>query len=160
MPDQYAFLIRNAKKQGDPFQVNELNYSDFYDLKSLSEEIGLNIAKNADGDQIKISDIKIVEFRKGHDHYKYKIKYDSEWILAPIRSGRSTSRTGRSNNQKLLKIKLKQAYTSKLIISGRKKDDLQKLLRTGIVPKYYETFYNNMFYVHFSFAGLFLFLRI
>lgn len=61
--------IKRAKKKGEPFQVNELTFSDFYDLKSLTQEMGFNITKNDDGDRIKISDIKMFELKKGENSY-------------------------------------------------------------------------------------------
>lgn len=137
VPDQYVSLIRTAKKKGEPFRVNELTFSDFYNLKSLEEEMSFNTTKNEKGDQIKISQIKMVEFKKGENTYRYKLGYEGEWIIAP-------TRTGRSINKKT-NITLKQFYKSKIIISGRKKDDLLKMLNTNIVPKYYESFYNNLF---------------
>lgn len=138
VPDQYVSLIRTAKKKGKPFQVNELAFSDFYDLKALAEEMGFNVIKNVNGDQIKISEIKIIEFKKAEDTYRYKVEYDGTWIAAQIRTGRLKKK---SNNI----ISLKQAYKSKVIITGRKKDDLLKLLKTNIVPKFYEPFFNNLF---------------
>lgn len=138
VPDQYISLIRTAKKTGEPFQVNELTFSDFYDLKSLAEEMGFNTKKNVNGDQIKVSEITMVEFKKGENTYRYKLGYDGEWISAPLR-------TGRSINKKTNNVTLKQAYKSKIVITGRKKDDLLKLLSTNIIPKYYGNFYNTLF---------------
>lgn len=38
VPDEYATLIRTAKRNGPPYQLHELTYKDFYDLKTLQEE--------------------------------------------------------------------------------------------------------------------------
>lgn len=118
--------------------VHELTFSDFYDLKALSENIGLNIAKNENGDQIKLTDIKIIEFKRGEEKYHYKVSYNGQWISAKLR-------TGRSHNIKKKDPQIKQAYTSKFVISGRKKDDLLKMINTNVIPKYYENFYTSLF---------------
>ena len=117
-------------------EVHELSFSDFYDIKALAENIGLNIAKNESGDQIKLTDIKMVEFRKNEDAYRYKVSYNGDWMLAKIKTGRL---------QKKKDLQIKQAYTTKFVISGRKKEDLIKMLKTNIIPKYYENFYTSLF---------------
>lgn len=138
VPDQYVSLIRTAKKNGKPLEVHELNFSDFYDIKAISEDIGLNVTKNENGDEIKISEIRMVEFKKGADTYRNKDSYSGEWMIAKIKTGRLL--VNKRNNPKM-----KQAYNSKIVISGRKKDDLLKLLKNNTVPKYYENFYNGLF---------------
>lgn len=100
--------------------------------------MGFNTKKNVNGDQIKVSEITMVEFKKGENTYRYKLGYDGEWISAPLR-------TGHSINKKTNNVTLKQAYKSKIVITGRKKDDLLKLLSTNIIPKYYGNFYNTLF---------------
>lgn len=136
-PDQYVSLIRTAKKRGEPFEVCELNFSDFYDLKALSEDIGLNITKNESGEQVKVSQIRMVRFDKGFETYRYKISYSGEWQSIKIKNRRSVS--------KKTDPKMNQAYKSKFTIPGRKKEDLKKLINANIIPKFYEHFYNSLF---------------
>ncbi|KAB0801044.1 hypothetical protein PPYR_05398 [Photinus pyralis] len=58
VPDQYVSIIRNTKKKGNPLQVKELSFGDFFDLKALFEEMGINISKNTDRQDFKINDVK------------------------------------------------------------------------------------------------------
>lgn len=67
VPDQLVTIIRNSKKTGKPFVVKELTFNNFIDLKSLTDEIGYNCQKNIEGEQIKISNIKIIRFVKGSE---------------------------------------------------------------------------------------------
>ncbi|CAG9771393.1 unnamed protein product [Ceutorhynchus assimilis] len=64
-PDQYVTLIRQAKKTGQPYVVEELSHGDFKDLKDLSEQMAVKeLYKNENGDLVKTSDIKVFEVRK------------------------------------------------------------------------------------------------
>ncbi|KAJ8909480.1 hypothetical protein NQ315_015410 [Exocentrus adspersus] len=69
-PDQYITLIRQAKKTGRPYEVKEMSYDDFVDLKDLSKKMGIKDAyKNENGDVVRITDIKVFEVHcwKGGD---------------------------------------------------------------------------------------------
>lgn len=52
------------KKTGKPFVVNEMNYDDFFDLKSLEENMNFNMTKNNNDDVIKTGVIKSIKFTK------------------------------------------------------------------------------------------------
>lgn len=139
VPDQYVTLIRNAKKRGNPFIVQELGYNEFLDLKSLSEEMTLNTSKDTAGNLIKLSEIKMVRFTKGCDTYSYRTNYIEEWTDVKIRIRRS------ENKKSIDGIQVKPAYKSKISIPEKKKEDLLHLLKTNIIPKYYEPFFNGIF---------------
>lgn len=86
VPDQYVQIIRSAKIKGNQFIAEELNFDDFYDLKTLSDEIELNTVKDVEGNTIKTSDIKVIEFTKDNDAvYNYKLKFDDNWSEAEIK---------------------------------------------------------------------------
>jgi len=86
VPDQLVIIIRNSKKTGKPFVVKELSFKDSIDLKSLTDEIGYNCQKNTEGEQIKISNIKIIRFVKGSEVCFYKNSYkDITWKKAGTR---------------------------------------------------------------------------
>lgn len=144
VPDQILSIIRNSKKKGNPFIVKELNYNDFVDLKLLTNEIGFNCQKNIHGEQIKLSDVKMVRFEKESDTFFYKTSYkDLDWHQAYTTTITNRRVNGTSNNVE--KIMRKPAYSSKIPISGNKKRDLQILLSTKMIPQYYESFFNGLF---------------
>lgn len=131
-PDHYVQLLRNAKKSGKPFIVQELNYSDFHDLKILSDEVALN-------NLTRLSELKLIRFTKANPQvYEYKTRYDELWTEENLRKARNR-RTIIMNE-----ITLRPAYTSKISIAERKKRDLMHLVQTNIVPNYYEGFYNSL----------------
>ncbi|KAL4718653.1 hypothetical protein ACJJTC_013382 [Scirpophaga incertulas] len=137
VPDQYVNLIRNAKKRGNPFIVHEMHFSNFYDLKALTEEQAINYQKDTNGDIIKLSELTMIKFTKHSDFYEFKKSFNGEWIQANVK-------LVRRKRKQPSQIKLKKAYDSKINISDSKKNDLLQLLRSNIVPTYYEEFYNNL----------------
>lgn len=121
-----------------------MSYNDFTDLESLCNDIGFNAQKNVDGGQIKLADIKIVKFVKESDVYFYKHSYkQTTWEQAQSRTG-GTRRSGVKNLNNIIR---KPAYTSKIPLSENKKKDLQSLLSSNIIPKYYETFCSGLFWL-------------
>lgn len=78
-PDQYVSLIRTAKKTGKSYKVNELNYTQFKDFKSLSNDVGRNYNKNTSNETVKMNDIKILKFSKeNRGCFFYKTSYSQE----------------------------------------------------------------------------------
>lgn len=143
VPYQLVSLIRASKKKGNRFDIKELSYNDFIDLKSLTNEIAFNIHKNINGDQIKLADIKQIRFEKGSNVYYYKTSYkQGTWERAPVTA---TKNTRSSEGKSLNDITTKPAYVTKISISENKKRDLKALLATNIIPKHYETFYDGLF---------------
>ena len=142
VPDQYVQIIRAAKKKGSQFNVEELNFDDFIDLKRLSDEIELNIVKDVDGNTIKTTELKVIEFQKDNDAiYKYKLKFDGKWSEAELRKKGPKS----TNRRTAVKdINLVPAYTSKREISSNKRNDLKELLQKNVIPRYYSTFYESI----------------
>lgn len=147
IPEQYISIIRGAKKTGKPFLVREMNYSDFVDLKALSDNINFNMNKNVKGDAIKTSEIVSIKFIKNDNNYRYRTTYKTEnWEEAEaiIEPNRNNLRRGRGNVTSINEVVLKPAYTSKIAITDRKKRDLLSLVETNIVPRYYEKFFKDL----------------
>lgn len=141
VPDQYIAIIRNAKKRGNPYKVIELSYQDFVDLKILSDELKFNYTKNTNGEQIKISEVKMLRFVKGDSLYYYKNSYKQEnWEEVQTKLG-----TRQSEIITIKDVTLKNAYKAKLEISDKKRDSFSELLKTNMIPKFYETFYSSLF---------------
>lgn len=72
-------MIRTAKKTAKSYKVNELNYTQFKDFKSLSNDVGRNYNKNTSNETIKMNDIKILKFTKeNRGCFFYKTSYGQE----------------------------------------------------------------------------------
>lgn len=59
VPAQYIAGIRSSKKRGQPYIiiVNEMSYTEFYDVKAVTDKA---ITKNMHGEKVKLADIKII----------------------------------------------------------------------------------------------------
>lgn len=139
-PAEYACLIRNAKKCGNGFEVKEMNFDSFFDLKLLSDDVSLNLSKDVTRNNIKISEIKVIKFTKNSDTYQFRYSYKSiTWAEAQVKLGRT------GNKKRLIDIVLNVLYSDTLPIPDRKKEDIRQLIASNIVPKFYEHFYNSLF---------------
>lgn len=58
LPQQYATIIRV------PYEVSELCYSDFYDLKNLQTQLGNNFVRAINKEKVLCSHIKVVKYEK------------------------------------------------------------------------------------------------
>lgn len=138
IPAQYITLIRGAKKTGRPYQVNEMSYDSFFDLKNLAEQslIGTNL-KDSNGEAIKITSVSMFRFEKeSPQKIFFKTSY-SEKEFCEIHLKERRSKTRSTINE------LKQLYTSK-IGAEAKKTGLLKLLEKNVIPKSYAFFYENL----------------
>ncbi|XP_072947736.1 uncharacterized protein [Epargyreus clarus] len=138
IPYQYVQFIRDSKKTGNAFVVNELNYDDFYDLKKLFEDITLNVNKDLQGNQIKLSEIKSIRFVKNSETYDLKYSYESEWISVKSKATINTRKTRSDNNLHISELRLRAAYNSKLTISDKKKNRICGLC--------YKKYYSKMLF--------------
>lgn len=133
-PEQYACIIRSAKKTGTPYKVNEMSFNDILDLKALAVDLFINIPK-----KVKLTDIRVLMVEKDHPNILfYKTSFaQNEFAEAEISSPRKKIYMGA--------IQLKKAYTKKNGISEAKKKGLLSLIeKKKCVPMYYLDFYNNL----------------
>lgn len=144
VPEQYVSLIRCAKKTGKPYKVHEISHEDIKDLKALSVDLGLQITKNTDGEQFKISEVKVLKVEKNHlGKLFYKTSYENEdFKEVNVFLSRRGNKINRVSNIK--HASLKNAYPRKVGISEKKKDGLLSLFRKKCIPNCYATFYSNL----------------
>lgn len=138
-PDQYVTLIKSAKKCNPPINVHEMTYNMFVDLKDLQEEWGYNYTINTDGQTVNWNEIKQLKTCKGNPFtFFYKNSYEDE----------SFKEVNVRNKRKKMKnevdIMIKQAYSERQTLSANKKKDLKELLTKGLIPAYYDFYYNTI----------------
>lgn len=87
VPEQYISAIRSAKKNGNPLEVKEMNFDSFLDIKFIHDEMALTLTQNVDGNDFKISDVKLLKTEKGNAFFKYKTSYKQvEWNCVGYKS--------------------------------------------------------------------------
>ncbi|CAH1112207.1 unnamed protein product [Psylliodes chrysocephalus] len=105
------------QKKGNKIDVKEIGIESFYDLNTLFDDMGLNIAKDVDGNEFKINKVKILEFQKGKELIRYKTSYgQAEWSSLNFKAIIS-----RSELQDIKNVTLKKAYSKPLQLSENKK---------------------------------------
>ncbi|XP_028129733.1 uncharacterized protein LOC126888266 [Diabrotica virgifera virgifera] len=139
VPEQYITLIRQAKKTGQPYKVHEFSHDDFLDIKDLTASMGMKeIYKTSNGENVKISDIKVFEVRKDTPaNFFCKISYAEDNFL-------NINMLCRRSNWNLQNLHFKKLYNRKLEISDKKKQGIISLMEKNIIPSFYHTFYLNL----------------
>lgn len=143
VPDEYATLIRTAKRHGPPYIVHELTFEDFYDLKTLQEEWRKNFTMDTEKEKVTWHDIKVLKVEKRHpDSFFFKTSYEQvEFKKVDMNNNKKT----RSQERNTDSVRLVSAYISKIPLSDIKKRHLQELVDKNIIKKkYYDSFYRNV----------------
>lgn len=140
VPDQYVAVILNAKKKGNPIEVKEMGYADFIDLKSLYDDMAINISRDIDGNNFKINDVRMLQFEMGANVFRFKASYkQEEWSCVPFRPKRR-----RSELKDIKTVTVKQAYSKNIQISENKRKDLKFLAQSNIIPDFYRYFFYSI----------------
>lgn len=117
-------------------------------IKQLMADLGPNFNVNLDGEQIPINDLRVVKVEKEEPFkFFYKLSYNQRDYKSVDVLKRHRASTKR--NQPLLTSQpqlptLKKAYSSKLQLNEKKREDLQFLVKKGYIPKYYQLFYDSI----------------
>lgn len=139
-PYQYITLIKNSRKTGKPFNVKELTYDFFKDLKILQEKWGYNFNEDVDKQNISWNNVRVLKFCKTEPFvFLYKTSYtQNEFISVNMRNKRKKM-------EGVDAIMVTKAYSQRLELSDRKKSDLRDLINKNLIPSYYADFYNSIF---------------
>ena len=119
-----------AKKEGDPFNVKEFCYDDFYNIKLLANQIG---PMNMKG--LKLSDVKVLKVIKDSPisvfyKYSYSEDYQETRVIKEKNCGEN--------------IILLPCFNAKPGIESQKKNDLIALCEKNLIPKPYHVFHTNL----------------
>ncbi|XP_063225537.1 uncharacterized protein LOC134532706 [Bacillus rossius redtenbacheri] len=126
---------RLRNKRNEPYIVKELKYSDFYNIQQLTQLLMKNTTKDVTGATVKWLQVKCFKYSKEAPWVlQYKYEHSGEYqAIRVLGKGRAAC------PKQLLK-----AYSNPLPISVAKKNDLQKLCRSGIIPEELHGWYNNL----------------
>ncbi|KAJ8931321.1 hypothetical protein NQ314_015776 [Rhamnusium bicolor] len=77
VPSQWSVVVRNSKKRGNPYIVDEVSTNDIFDFEKLLPKIGNNFSQNTDKEKVIWKDVKIIRVEKDHPQIIfYKTSYD------------------------------------------------------------------------------------
>ncbi|XP_045455064.1 uncharacterized protein LOC123664584 [Melitaea cinxia] len=111
-------------------------YNDFRDIKQLPV---LRLNKSVESEVVKLSDIKVIKVVKTEDE-KVKIYYKKSYLddFKEIDLGTKRVSTRNQQTQELQKL-----YNQKLDLSERKKNDVKSLLDAGLIPNFYNSYFDR-----------------
>ncbi|KAJ8049014.1 hypothetical protein HOLleu_01555 [Holothuria leucospilota] len=137
-PREWEIIIKGAKKKGDPYNVKMMTHKQVWDMKDLAYNTIKNKTQNT-GETVRWLDIKWLRFEKSAMNIiKYKYRLTSPHFMEiQVCSERIRRRS-------ISDYELKSLYSTRLRITEAKKSDLIHLLMSGVIPKEYKSFYENL----------------
>lgn len=139
-PCQYVTLIKNSRKNGKPFIINELTYDFFWNLKAFQEKWAYNFNEDDNKQNLACNYIKVLKFTKlDLLKFYYKTSYNqNEYTKVDMRNKR------RKKMDDVKDIMMTKAYSNPINLSKRKHDDLRYLVENNLIPHYYAYFYKSL----------------
>lgn len=135
-------IIRNSRKNGKPFVVQELTFNFFLDLKALQEKWAYNFKEDVNKKVFAWNDIKVLKFEKQDVlNFYFKTSY-SETEFSKV-----CMRNKRKKMDDVQDIVMNRLYTNAFKLSQRKSDDLRYLVENNLIPYYYPSYYKNFVYL-------------
>lgn len=117
-------ICRKARSSRKPYIVNELRFTDFYDLKELTAALIQNRNIDEHGKKVSWLKVKSLRYRKDMPNtilYRYNHTENYKKMLVNRQSPG-------------INVPLSKAYSNNLPISEAKKKDLLKLCKDGVIP--------------------------
>ncbi|KAK4885146.1 hypothetical protein RN001_001417 [Aquatica leii] len=139
VPSQWSMVVRNAKKQGKPYKVDEISTNDVLDFKKIISKIGNNFSLNSDKEKVIWRDVKIVRVEKAHPNIIfYKTSFDQ---LSPYKHIQIKNSLRHSS---VTDLTLTPAYTRPPPISRGKKQHLLEMCKENAILEVHWPFYKNL----------------
>ncbi|XP_030747603.1 uncharacterized protein LOC115876055 isoform X2 [Sitophilus oryzae] len=135
LPRDYKLLIEMSRKKPFPYVVHENRFDDVYNLQDLSSKLISNRKKTTMGKDVKWLQIKWFRFLR--DAKTVGFKYD-------VTANEFEHISFNSTDIQWNSVGLTKKYTNELPLSLTKKRDLLNLIRKGIIPQDYYSFFNNL----------------
>lgn len=156
-PDGWIQVMRMARRNPQPYNVNVLTHDDFLDFNPNQ----CQFAEETKKPNQKKNKVKRKNEQEGNDDERrskdVKITFqDGVWIQYRKEYPKSIFIKTDYNNENFIEFKIKSKrgksiaivpshiYTERIPISQAKKRDLLKLCRDNQIPKYYHSFYENL----------------
>lgn len=135
IPEEYKLIIQMSRKKPFPYDVNTINYNDIYDLQKLNNDVIKNVKKTTENKMLNWMLCKWFRFQRGSCQVAFK--YD---VNATHFEYLDVNTNGIDWNN----VVLKKKYDAPIPITLSKKKDLLDLLKKGVIPQSYTSYYNNL----------------
>ena len=149
IPSDWINVVKLAKRKGEPYAVQELNYGDFKNYKDYREKCMPNTKTATDGSTLNWKNVRSIQFQKDHPHklfYKHEHweeNYHEVEMLAK-KKGRGTS----APKPAIICEELQQLYREPQAIDNKKYKDLLDLCKDdNLIPNLYQVYYKKLRHV-------------
>ena len=132
---EWCNVIRLARRH-KPYVIHQLNFSSFYDLEKLKNQVIVNRNKDTTGETVNWMKIHSLRFLKDQPFsflYSYDPLEEYRKVITKVVQGRKPK-----------PATLVQLYRKQLGISAAKKRDLVHLCETGAIPIEVQHWYKNL----------------
>ncbi|KAJ8876084.1 hypothetical protein PR048_023993 [Dryococelus australis] len=84
LPTQWITVMQSTKVTGSPFEINEMDTANIYNLKQMCISFGSNFSINENGENVLRNEIKEINVER-EEHFKinYKLRNEGSRDLAP-----------------------------------------------------------------------------
>ena len=140
-PSHWDNILRMARRNR-PYIVIPVRYTDFLDFKALAAAKLRNTKTDIMGQRVNWLRLKVLRFEESRpEEILFKTSFDqSEYQTIKVSGG---SKRGRKVPQLKGNV-VPQLYSTKIPISSAKKEDLNYLCTSGVIPEEFHTFYFNL----------------
>ena len=138
-PSEWVVAVKLAKKEKPKYSVREIETEDIYDFNALKDKILPRRLIDDEGNPVKVSKIKYLEFKKARPG-EVGFKYNHNESTKCLKLGTPTRQLIKS----LKGGRLSKAYIAPPNISVAKYNDLMNLCKKNIIPPKYHSYYNKL----------------
>lgn len=137
-PEEWHTILRIARRD-NPYWVEDLTYSDMYDLKGWFIKLSHTFKRNSNNQNVNWLKIKCLEVRNT-DKLKiyYKEGWNEDFNVIDLLDGR------RRKRESEFEFKLANKFKQRLNIAPNKLKDLKNLCDTNVIPRKFHPFYLNL----------------
>ena len=140
VPQQWTTLIRMARRTY-LYMIVPLKFGDIYDFKEFRKKYMQFRKEDVDGKKVNWLQIKWIRYTQENpdcimfnpDCIMCKYNFEDEFRVLKVKRGHTAKPQ-----------ELTRTYTSRRKISAAKKENLERLCRSGIIPSEYHDYYKSL----------------
>ena len=131
-----CYNVIHMARRHKPYVLYQLDFSSFFDLEKVKNDLIVNRNKDTDGATVKWMKIHSIRFKKDSPFlflYSYEPMGEYRKVVTKVQRGRRSKPAA-----------LVQLYKKQLGITAAKKKNLVQLCPTGAIPDDVHEWYNNL----------------
>ena len=78
-PGKMRLIVEEARRNPQPYQVQQMDFSQFLDFKNLFDHTVMNFSLTSDGKKVSFLKVKLFRFQRGSSNILFKYNYKDEF---------------------------------------------------------------------------------